>query len=295
MYVLIYCRVANTANIFIPVKKFDNQEDAANFVAGRPTKPIAVDPKKPPKFYAVAIGREPGIYTDWTQAQKAFVGSKGVKQQSFKTREEAIEFIKTYGGEAGQKAIEDEITPRPSKRSKIIADSALRIHTDGSSRGNGKAGASAGVGVFFGDNDPRFAFVCPVYKAPKQLITCRRNICERLEGDPQTNQRAELTAILRAVQRVSVDQDIEIVTDSKYSLSCVTEWYKGWEKKGWKTTGNADVKNRDLIQAIRSKIDDREASGTKTSFRWVKGHNATHGNVEADKLAVRGASLPRLK
>lgn len=97
------------------------------------------------------------------------------------------------------------------------------------------------------------------------------------------------------MQKISVDQDIEIVTDSRYSMRCVTEWYKGWEKKGWVTTGNEEVKNKDLVQAIRAKIDDRDASGTKTLFQWVRGHNATPGNVEADKLAVKGASLPRLK
>ncbi|KAH6656733.1 ribonuclease H-like domain-containing protein [Truncatella angustata] len=122
-----------------------------------------------------------------------------------------------------------------------------------------------------------------------------RNICERLEGELQTNQRAELTAILRAMQKVSVDQDIEIVTDSRYSLSCVTEWYKTWEKNDWQTSGKEEVKNKDLVQAIRAKIEDRDASGTKTLFRWVRGHNVTPGNVEADKLAVGGAALPRRK
>lgn len=32
----------------------------------------------------------------------------------------------------------------------------VRIHTDGSSLGNGTAGAFAGVGVYFGPNDPRY-------------------------------------------------------------------------------------------------------------------------------------------
>lgn len=92
------------------------------------------------------------------------------------------------------------------------------------------------------------------------------------------------------MQKVSVDQDIQIFTDSKYSMNCVTEWYRNWENNGWKTSGK-DVKNKDLIQAIRAKIEDRDASGTKTLFQWVKGHDAVPGNVEADKLAVRGASL----
>ncbi|KAI4599219.1 hypothetical protein KJ359_002178 [Pestalotiopsis sp. 9143b] len=261
-------------------KKFDNEKDAGDFVAGKPVKSAAPDPKKPPKFYAVAIGRAPGIYSDWTEVQKAIKDWKGVKQQSFKTRAEAVQYIQIHGDEAGQKSIENEVVVEPpskrtktsSRLNKTIADSVLNIYTDGSSRGNGKVGATAGVGVFFGVNDPR-------------------NIAERLEGEPQTNQRAELTAILRALQKVSVDQDIQIHTDSKYSLNCITEWYRGWVTKGWKTQGGEEVKNRDLIQSIRAKIDDRDASGTRTLFQWVRGHGTTTGNVEADKLAVRGAGF----
>lgn len=48
----------------------------------------------------------------------------------------------------------------------------LVIYTDGSARGNGKLGSQAGLGVFFGVNDPR-------------------NLSERLQGE-QTNQRAEI-------------------------------------------------------------------------------------------------------
>jgi ribonuclease HI len=115
----------------------------------------------------VAIGREPGIYMEWTEAQKAFQGWKGVKQQSFKTRAEAVDYIRRHGNEAGLKAIENEIIEPPPKKSKsgktgrnskTIANGILHIYTDGSSRGNGKVGASAGVGVFFGESDPRFVF-----------------------------------------------------------------------------------------------------------------------------------------
>ncbi|KAF7525787.1 hypothetical protein G7054_g10962 [Neopestalotiopsis clavispora] len=260
-------------------KKFDNEEDANDFVAGRPVKNTAPDPKKPPKFYAVAIGRAPGIYNEWAEVQNAIKDWKGVKQQSFKTRAEAVQYIQIHGDEAGQKSIENEVSVEPpakksktSKTTKPIEDGVLHIYTDGSSRGNGRIGAAAGVGVFFGANDPR-------------------NISERLRGEPQTNQRAELTAILRALQKVSVDQDVQIHTDSKYSLNCITEWYRGWVAKGWKTQGGEDVKNKDLVQAIRAKIDDRDASGTKTLFQWVRGHGISPGNIEADKLAVRGSGF----
>ncbi|KAK7921109.1 RNase H domain protein [Apiospora marii] len=263
-------------------KSFVNFEDAEAFVAGI-SDGTATDGTKQQKFYAVAIGRDPGIYTDWDVAAEAIKGWKGPKYKKFDTRAEAVEYIRAHGNEAGQSSIKDESMEPPAKKSKRSATSsdskrttassskpgALHIYTDGSSLANGSAGAVAGVGVFFGSNDPR-------------------NVCERLEGEPQTNQRAELTAILRALEQVSDDQDVRIFSDSKYSISCVTEWYINWEKNGWKT-GGKPVKNKDLVELVREKIDDRDALGTSTLFQWIKGHADDPGNVAADNLAVLGA------
>lgn len=115
-----------------------------------------------------------------------------------------------------------------------------------------------------------------------------RNISERLEGEPQTNQRAELTAILRALETTDLSQNIEIRTDSKYSIQCVTEWYLNWERNGWKTA-NGPVKNQDLVQLIRDKLEEKESHGGHTQFIWVKGHDTDPGNIAADRLAVSGA------
>ncbi|OLN95282.1 Ribonuclease H [Colletotrichum chlorophyti] len=143
-------------------------------------------------------------------------------------------------------------------------------YTDGSSLGNGKDGSRAGVGVFFGRNDPR-------------------NISEPLQGETQTNQRAELTAILRALQVMPLTQSMQIITDSMYSIKCVTQWYKTWEKKGWRTATGEVVKNKDLISGVRECIKNRDAQGARTRFTWVKGHAKNPGNLAADRLAVAGS------
>ena len=122
------------------------------------------------------------------------------------------------------------------------------------------------------------------------LTDSTRNISERLLGEPQTNQRAELTAILRALQTIDLAQDLEIRTDSKYSIQCVTEWYLNWERNGWKTRGGP-VKNQDLVQQVRERLDLREVNGGRTQFIWVKGHDTDQGNIAADHLAVEGARM----
>ncbi|KAI1093796.1 RnaseH-domain-containing protein [Rostrohypoxylon terebratum] len=256
-------------------KSFLSREDAEAYVAGKKT---SVTTPGEERFYAVAIGREPGVYTDWDTASLAIKGWKGPKYKRFSTREDAIEYIRTHGNEAAQEALSKEGIEPPSKRKKqsgkelpVVEDEkdVVRVYTDGSSIGNGRSGAVAGVGVFFGPND-------------------ERNISERLKGDIQTNQRAELTAILRALESVPVSEKMRIFSDSKYSISCVTEWYVNWQKNGWKTK-DGPVKNKDLVEAVRAKIDARTEAGTKTYFQWVKGHATEAGNVAADELAVKGA------
>ncbi|KAL8728244.1 MAG: hypothetical protein Q9166_005547 [cf. Caloplaca sp. 2 TL-2023] len=118
----------------------------------------------------------------------------------------------------------------------------LRIHTDGSALGNGQAGAFAGVGVYFGPGD-------------------KRNLSETLPGPRQTNQRAELTAILRALEIVPKNRDVSIITDSKYAIDCVTDWHVKWRRNGWKTTGGKTVENKDLVENILSKIEERKSLG----------------------------------
>lgn len=83
-----------------------------------------------------------------------------------------------------------------------------------------------------------------------------------------------------------------IHTDSQYSINCVTQWYKKWEKNSWERGPNAPVQNQDLIRAIRDRVDERERAGTSTGFVWVKGHADVPGNVAADKLAVEGSRKP---
>lgn len=74
-----------------------------------------------------------------------------------------------------------------------------------------------------------------------------------------------------------------------YAIKCVTEWFVKWETNGWKTH-KGPVQNRDLVEMVLKEIRKREALGTKTVIKWVKGHESNVGNVAADGLAVRGAN-----
>lgn len=120
-----------------------------------------------------------------------------------------------------------------------------------------------------------------------------RNVSEPLAGDRQTNQRAELTALKRAIDIAPLNKHAIIFTDSKYSINCVTVWFTNWRSNGWHNAQGKPVENKDLIEPIITKIDERFRMKGKTEFRWVKGHANDPGNTAADELAVNAAREAR--
>ena len=91
-----------------------------------------------------------------------------------------------------------------------------------------------------------------------------------------TNNRMELTAILKALQIPGVTT---IITDSDYCLKGCTKWIKGWVKKDWKTASGTAVKNDDLWKKILELDPDR------IEFQWVKAHASNEHNNYVDQLA----------
>jgi ribonuclease HI len=146
------------------------EQEAEDFVAGRVNPSTS---SKGDKFYGVAVGRNPGVYEEWADAQEQLRGVKGPKYKKFPTRAEAEAFVRSGGRSstppkvvAGEPAVKKVRTSTGSIESAESAESmestaytAKRkttcVYTDGSARGNGRQGAYAGVGVFFGDNDER--------------------------------------------------------------------------------------------------------------------------------------------
>ncbi|OWO98592.1 hypothetical protein B2J93_2910 [Marssonina coronariae] len=250
-------------------KSFLTEKEAQDFVAGKSKSTPGQE-----KFYGVAVGHKPGVYTEWTEAQMQILGAEKPKYKKFDNRKEAEAFVKSGGiipvKKAAMAAMKDEDNSYGRTAKKQKSSSVLRVYTDGSALGNGKTGAIAGVGVFFGVGD-------------------ERNVSEPLEGKIQTNNRAELTGVLRALEIAPENRDMEIVTDSSYAINCVTLWYKSWACRGWRKNNGEQAENQDLIKDIRKLIDTRDALGKDTQFTWIKGHNDDPGNTAADRLAVAGA------
>ena len=95
-----------------------------------------------------------------------------------------------------------------------------------------------------------------------------------------TNNRMELTAVIRALEALKRPSEVRIFTDSEYVRRGITEWVRNWKARGWKTADRKPVKNQDLWERL-----DALAAGHKIEWRWVKGHSGVPGNERVDRLA----------
>ena len=145
------------------------------------------------------------------------------------------------------------------------------IYTDGACRGP-QENRIAGAGVFFGDDSEHNITV----GVPLNM--------------PQTNQVAELYAILLCLNKIieigDVNTTYKILSDSKYSIKCVTEWIHNWQKNNWKTSKKEPVKHKDLIKDIYEKLQI-----VNVTLEYVPGHSGVYGNEMADELATH-ACMP---
>lgn len=104
-----------------------------------------------------------------------------------------------------------------------------------------------------------------------------------------TNQRMELTAILKALQYAKSirrgSEKIIIYSDSAYAINCyLKEWYLTWQANGWRTSTNKDVANKDLWFQIVPFFDD-----FWYDFRKVAGHAGNYWNEKCDQMAQEEA------
>lgn len=164
----------------------------------------------------------------------------------------------------------------------VAKGSLLVIYADGACRNNGAPGASARIGVYVGPNHPV-------------------NQSGRVVGEAQTNQVAELTAMITAVRvGMSLVRDISfspigclltglvVASDSEYACEGISKWI--WK---WRETNYKDVRNASLFRKLDEVTVASEAEGFQISFWKIPRGD----NVHADRLArkaVEGMALGNL-
>lgn len=137
----------------------------------------------------------------------------------------------------------------------------IKIYTDGACKGN------PGIGGW------------------GALLVHNEQSIEIFDGELETtNNRMELMAVIEALNHAaSMNDDVQIYTDSSYVQKGIQEWIHNWKKNGWRSSNKKPVKNQDLWQKL-----DTLNSSLKVDWFWVKGHAGHPGNERADFLANEG-------
>ena len=166
-----------------------------------------------PKYYAVRVGRQPGIYTTWAQAEAQVKGFSNAEYRSFTTRKAAQEYL------------DNNVKPLITNMNGVDV-----ANTDGSC-----VSGRAGYGFLLQGKE---------YCGPLMQLDGTR--------DGFTNNQAELSAIYMCIIKAMESKIAKLIirTDSGYAIGCLTNWKDKWDSSGWQNSRGDDVKNANIIQAI---------------------------------------------
>ena len=161
-----------------------------------------------------------------------------------------------------------EVPSEPAKR-------YMDIFCDGACSRNGKRFAKAGFGLHVRLDGATLS-----------------EVSEPLNREePQTNQRAELRALERALEyaiEAPEDVHVRIYTDSEYGIDCITKWAFDWRRRGWIKSDGKEVQHKDVIaDSFRHWL----SVNGRTTIEHVRAHTnksdwKSLGNKRADELAV---------
>ena len=228
---------------------------------------------------ASAVAMRQGIQSEVATAGSSNVAGRPSPEKKQKTtnnpnlQPSAASILRFLKNENGSAKIDKERDEDPAVQ---------YIYTDGACSSNGTTAGRAGIGIFHATNDSR-------------------NISARLPGIHQTNQRAELFAVLKALEQLyhetldlkqsPTSQKVVIRTDSNYVIQAITDWSQRWEQNGWRSRSGKPVVSKDLFQRARGMLGALEERGVIVGFEHVRGHSGIWGNEQADRLAVMGALM----
>jgi ribonuclease HI len=229
-----------------------------------------VDTKK--KFYAVARGRNTGIFTAWFGAGGAEAQIKefpGARYKGFPTIEEARQWLTevTAGSPHTHKPKPAAKKSTPAKAGHAgvpePADGRIIIYTDGGCSFNPGPG---GYGA----------------------VILAGNKRQELSGGFRltTNNRMELSGCIEGLKALPATSSVTLISDSKYVVDAATKgWAKKWRKNGWMRTAADAAENYDLWEQLLDLCEKHSVD-----FVWVKGHAGNTENECCDRLATTAAA-----
>lgn len=102
-----------------------------------------------------------------------------------------------------------------------------------------------------------------------------------------TNNRMEMQAAIAALEYLLASEQTDpttLYTDSEYVKNGITQWVKGWKKKGWKTSTGKPVLNQDLWETLDD-LNQQASQRAQLQWKYVRGHSGDQGNERCDAIA----------
>lgn len=191
------------------------------------------------------------------------INTKKAQNQIVKNYHLVLEYnnikAKVYAASENETKIQD--APISAQTS---ASGKISIYCDGACSGN-PGNAGSGLAIYYEGNKPELLYGAFVKDG--------------------TNNIAELNALYQALfiaSNTKSPEKIDIYSDSKYSIDCISVWAYSWKKNGWSKKGG-EIKNLELIQKSHNLY---EKIKNNITISHVKGHSGVEGNELADRMAV---------
>ncbi len=217
---------------------------------------------KSTKYYAVAKGARPGIYTDWFGpggAEEQVRGVAGALYHGFSSLVEAREWLKNPHSD---KVVSGRVnTSGPSTAFKPAAGT-VTIYTDGGCLENPGPGGYGAI-----------------------IVEGNRRI--ELSGGFRltTNNRMELTACIAALKTLNAPSTVILHSDSRYVVNGIGKgWARRWRANNWMRTKSEAAENSDLWEELLALCERH-----RVAFVWVRGHAGHPENERCDELAATAA------
>lgn len=158
--------------------------------------------------------------------------------------------------------------------------SRIIAYSDGAYSGKAKDG---GFGILITETTSR----TPTVDADVLTVIGGKTTCDT------TGNRMEMSSLIASILLV-VDyiesneietKEVDIYSDSEYSIKAFTEWHHNWRKNGWKASSGKPVKNVELVK-FGLKIIENAKTKFKLRIIHTPGHAGLPGNEVVDDLAV---------
>jgi ribonuclease HI len=233
-------------------------------------------------YYAVRIGREPGIYRTWEECKVQVDGYAKAQYKGFGSLEEAEAYL-------GYAKTNEPCVPKPSGASPFNPPSAPK-----KKRGTGH-----------GENEARAREMLETSDGLKHVVIYTDGAClgnpgpggygvVLLHGKDRkefsrgfrltTNNRMEMLACIVGLQALNGQCAVTLYSDSQYVINSMNKgWARRWKNNKWKRNGE-NVPNADLWEKMLNLCDKH-----KVKFNWVRGHAGNKENERCDQLARQAA------